>query len=45
VSREIRFWIGLIIIPAVSMAATIMSTQEVKQAIAKKGINILAKWL
>lgn len=35
-SREIRLWIGQIIIPAATVAATMMTIPEVRQAAAEK---------
>jgi hypothetical protein len=35
-SREIRLWIGQIIIPAVTVAATMMTIPEVRQSAAEK---------
>jgi len=39
-SREIRLWIGQIIIPAASVALAILSIPEVRQAIGSKAANI-----
>lgn len=35
-SREARLWIGQIIVPAVTLAATTLAIPEVRQAIAMK---------
>ena len=34
--REIRLWIGQIVVPAVTLAATTMAIPEVRQAVATK---------
>ena len=39
-SREVRLWIGQIIVPAASVAVAILSIPEVRQAIATKTISI-----
>ena len=39
-SREIRLWLGQIIIPAASVAVAILSIPEVRYAIAEKASNI-----
>ena len=35
-AREIRLWIGQIVVPAVTLAATTMAIPEVRQAVAAK---------
>ena len=35
-SREVRLWIGQIIVPAITLAATTMAIPEVRQAVAAK---------
>jgi hypothetical protein len=35
-SREIRLWIGQIIVPAITLAATTMTIPEVREAVAAK---------
>lgn len=35
-TREVRLWIGQIIVPAVTLAATTMAIPEVRQAVAAK---------
>lgn len=44
-SREARLWAGLVIIPAASMIISLITTPEVKEEIARKGISFLGKWL
>ena len=39
-SREMRLWIGQIIIPAASVAVAILSNPEVRHAISEKARNI-----
>ncbi len=39
-SREIRLWLGQIIIPAASVAVAMLSIPEVRHAIATKAANI-----
>lgn len=39
-SREIRLWIGQIIVPAMTLAATTLTIPEVRQAVALKASNI-----
>lgn len=39
-SREVRLWIGQIIVPAITLAATSMAIPEVRQAIAAKAKSI-----
>lgn len=39
-SREIRLWIGQIIVPAVTLAATAMAVPEVRQAVATKAKSV-----
>lgn len=34
--REVRLWIGQIVVPAVTMAATTMAIPEVRQVVATK---------
>ena len=35
-TREVRLWIGQIIVPAVTLAATTLAIPEVRQAVAAK---------
>lgn len=35
-SREVRLWIGQVIVPAVGVAAVVMSNPEARQAIKQK---------
>lgn len=35
-AREIRLWIGQIVVPAVTLAASTMAIPEVRQAVASK---------
>ena len=35
-SREVRLWIGQIIVPAITLAATTMAIPEVREAVAAK---------
>lgn len=39
-SRELRLWIGQIVVPALTLAATTMAIPEVRQAIAAKAEDI-----
>lgn len=39
-SREARLWIGQIIVPAVTFAATTLAIPEVRQAIAMKAMSV-----
>lgn len=39
-SRELRLWIGQIIVPALTLAATAMAIPEVRQAIAAKAEDV-----
>ena len=39
-SREVRLWIGQIIIPAMTLAATTLAIPEVRQAVTLKANNI-----
>lgn len=39
-SREVRLWIGQIIVPAVTMAGTAMAIPEVRQAVKAKAIEV-----
>ena len=39
-SRETRLWIGQIIVPAITFAATTLAIPEVRQAIAAKANSI-----
>lgn len=41
--REIRLWIGQIIVPAITLAATTMAIPEVRQAVAAKANQIKNK--
>lgn len=39
-SREVRLWIGQIIVPAASVAVAILSIPEVRQMIATKAASV-----
>ena len=39
-SREARLWIGQIVVPAISIAVTILAIPEVRQAVATKAESI-----
>lgn len=39
-SRELRLWIGQIIVPAITLAATTLAIPEVRQAVAAKANEI-----
>ena len=39
-SREIRLWIGQIIVPAITLAATTLTIPEVRQAVAAKAASM-----
>lgn len=39
-SREVRLWIGQIIIPAVTLAGTVLAIPEVRQAVAAKARDV-----
>lgn len=39
-AREVRLWIGQIVVPAVTLAATTMAIPEVRQAVAAK-VNLV----
>ena len=39
-SRELRLWIGQIIVPALTLAATAMAIPEVREAVAAKAEDI-----
>lgn len=39
-SREIRLWIGQIIVPAITLAATTLTIPEVRQAVAAKATSM-----
>lgn len=39
-AREVRLWIGQIIVPAATVAVTVMTIPEVRQAIATKANSI-----
>lgn len=39
-SREVRLWIGQIIVPAITLAATTMAIPEVRQAVAAKAKSV-----
>lgn len=39
-SREVRLWIGQIIVPAASVALAILTIPEVRQAVGQKVVNI-----
>jgi len=39
-SREVRLWIGQIIVPAASMAVAILSIPAVRQTIERKAVSI-----
>ena len=38
--REVRLWIGQIIVPAASVAVAILSIPEVRQTIATKAVSV-----
>ena len=42
-SREARLWIGQIIVPALTLAATSLAIPEVRQAVAAKAKSIKTK--
>lgn len=39
-SREARLWLGQIIVPALTFAATTLAVPEVRQAIATKAMSV-----
>ena len=39
-AREVRLWIGQIVVPAMTLAATTMAIPEVRQAVAAKARSI-----
>ena len=39
-SREIRLWIGQIVVPALTLAATTMAIPEVRDAVAAKARSV-----
>ena len=39
-SREIRLWIGQIIVPAITVAVSTLTIPEVRQAVAAKARNV-----
>lgn len=39
-SREIRLWIGQIIVPAITIAVSTLAIPEVRQAVAAKARNV-----
>lgn len=39
-SREIRLWIGQIVVPALTLAATTMAIPEVRDAVATKARSV-----
>lgn len=39
-SREIRLWIGQIIVPAITLTATMMVIPEVRQAVSAKAKDV-----
>ena len=39
-AREVRLWIGQIIVPAVTLAATTLAIPEVRQAVAAKAKSV-----
>lgn len=39
-SREIRLWIGQLIVPAITLAATTLAIPEVREAVAAKARRI-----
>lgn len=39
-SRELRLWIGQIVVPALTLAAAAMAIPEVRQTIAAKAENV-----
>lgn len=38
--REVRLWIGQIVVPAITLAATTMAIPEVRQAVAAKASEV-----
>ena len=39
-AREVRLWIGQIVVPAITLAATTLAIPEVRQAVAAKAESI-----
>lgn len=39
-AREIRLWIGQIVVPAITVATTMLTIPEVRQAVAAKASNV-----
>lgn len=39
-SREVRLWIGQVIVPAIGVAAVAMSNSEVRKAVGKKADDV-----
>lgn len=39
-SREVRLWIGQVIVPAIGVAAVAMSNPEVRKAVSKKADDV-----
>lgn len=42
-SREMRLWIGQIVVPALTLAATTMAIPEVREAVATKARSVMNK--
>lgn len=42
-SREMRLWIGQIVVPALILAATTMAIPEVREAVATKARSVMNK--
>ena len=42
-SREMRLWIGQIVVPALTLAATTMVIPEVREAVAMKARSVMSK--
>lgn len=42
-SREVRLWVGQIVVPVLTLAATTMAIPEVRQAVAAKAKSIKQK--
>ena len=42
-SREMRLWIGQIVVPALTLAATTMAIPEVREAVAMKARSVMSK--
>lgn len=42
-SRELRLWIGQVIVPAIGVSAALLSNPEIKRAVATKAEDVKAK--